>query len=87
MNHWAEKALDFGRFTLATIGPALVIAIGVALAAVSGRTGDGWVALSAYVVIGLALGWATSIAEARGERRIILRMLEALQPQKAGGGE
>lgn len=87
MNHWAEKALDFGRFTLATIGPALVIAIGVTLAAVSGRTGDGLAALVAYVIIGLALDWVASVAEARGERRAILRLLEAIQTQKAGGGE
>lgn len=87
MNQWTDKALSFGRFTLATLGPALVIAIGVTLAAVSGRTGDGLAALIAYVIIGLALGWVASVAEARGERRAIMRMLEALETRKAGGGE
>ncbi|WP_322997450.1 hypothetical protein [Castellaniella sp.] len=57
------------------------------LAAVSGRTGDGLAALVAYVIIGLALGWVASVAEARGERRAILRLLDAIQTQKAGGGE
>lgn len=87
MNQMKDRALDFWRFALDALGPALVIALGVMLAAVSGRTGDDWAALIAYVVIGLALGWVSSVAEAKGERRAILKMLDALRAQKAGGGE